>query len=491
MDTQTNNIPGLPAGATLGAAVNQPTSVSDQSQPVAGLPPGATVGDPVQQATPVANAPAMGDDTTPLDNFMTGAGHSLAQTANGALGFVEKLGNPSGDPNNERQWFKDTRNYLSANSTNTGTGAAGIEQGLGSGAEDIAEFLLGDETLKGFSVAKRLNAVGKLADAIESSPRLNRLVQLGIRAVRGATVGGIQGGLKTGDATDATLSGIGAGVGNAILPEISTIVTKDIPAAFNLKAVQSVLQKGVDAAQGDFHDSLRGILSSVADDAGVKPAASDSLRDTAANVAQAVKAKASALYKQLDQAIGGTRFQTYDEQLSNVKRALRNSAGIDPDADGRLVERINDLEDAKAAAMEQAKANGVDPNLINQANAAYRQGSALEDLSKHIRASASGLRPELSTGDPAASEAISPAKLATRANRLYDSGRLQQALGDDRADDLLRATEQTKQHLTNLQQAAEQRAQQIQRNWKVAGSVAGGALGAGGVVSLLSHLLGH
>jgi hypothetical protein len=51
-------------------------------------------------------------------------------------------------------------------------------------------------------------------------------------------------------------------------------------------------------------------------------------------------------------AVGGTRFQTFDDQLSNVRRALKNSAGIDPEADGRLVERINDLEDAKAAALE-------------------------------------------------------------------------------------------------------------------------------------------
>src|SRR5581483_11213305 len=140
----------------------------------------------------------------------------------------------------------------------------------------------------------------------------------------------------------------------------------------------------------------------------VQPQPAESLRDVAANTAAAVKAKASALYQQLDKAIGGTRFQTFDEQLSNVRRALKNSAGIDPDADGRLVERINDLEDAKAAALDQAKTAGVDPKLIDQANSAWRQASALEDLSKHIQASTSGLRGDLAQGVKAAPEALSP-----------------------------------------------------------------------------------
>lgn len=301
------------------------------------------------------------------------------------------------------------------------------------------------------------------------------------------------------------------------LPHLITVngagkVTNAVRKPFSLKAVQEALQnsKGsiqdalqssLQNIQSDWHGAVRDLFDQVAKEADVEPKPAESLRDVAANTAAAVKAKASALYKQLDQAIGGTRFQTYDEQLSNVRRALKNSAGIDPDADGRLVERINDLEDAKAAALDQAKAAGVDPKLIEQANAAWRQASALEDLSKHIQASTSGLRGDLAQGAKAAPEALSPAKLATRANRLYDTGRLQQALGESQADDLLRHIETTKQA---AQDAAENAARQseaatakaaqqtaaVRRNQTIATTAAGG-IGAGTAWAWLKHLLGE
>jgi hypothetical protein len=186
----------------------------------------------------------------------------------------------------------------------------------------------------------------------------------------------------------------------------------------------------------------------------------------------------------LDQAIGGnTRFQTYDEQLQNVKRALRNSAGIDPDADGRLVERINQLEDAKAAALEQAKVKGVDPDLINTANATHRQAMALADLDKHIKASMEGLRSDVgSASTKAAPETLNPTKLSTRLNRMFGTGRLQQAVGDH-ADDLLEAAETAKQRARDAAEVAalqtekaQSAAQRQASNVKIARYVAGSAL---------------
>lgn len=220
------------------------------------------------------------------------------------------------------------------------------------------------------------------------------------------------------------------------------------------KDVQNTLQSNLQWIQSNWHNSVRDLFDSVAEEAGVHPKPAESLNDIAANTAAAVRKKASGIYKQLDAAVGGTRFQTWDQQLQNVKRALRNSTGIDPDADGKLVERINQIEDAKAAAMEQAKAAGVDPKLINKADATHRQAMALMDLSKHIQASMGGLRADLAEGVNAAPEALSPAKLASRANRLYNTGRLQQALGEDHADDLLRAVETTKKQAKDAAEVA-------------------------------------
>ncbi|MGA7523558.1 MAG: hypothetical protein WBW84_13985 [Acidobacteriaceae bacterium] len=279
---------------------------------------------------------------------------------------------------------------------------------------------------------------------------------------------------------------------------------------FSLKAVQEALQNAkastqqelqdaLAGIQNNWHGSVRDLLDSVGREAGVKPNPAQSLNDVAANLSAAIKAKASGLYKELDNAIGGTRFQTYDEQLGNVKRALRNSAGIDPDTDGRLVERINQLEDAKAAAMDQAKSAGVNPDLIHQANTTHRQAMALEDLSKHLRASMEGLRADVGTAaTKAAPEALNPTKLSPRLNRMYNTGRLQQAVGNDHADELLEAAETAKQRAKDAASEAAQKAEAAQStadrqasNVKLKRYVAATALGSIPGFELLRHLLGE
>jgi hypothetical protein len=169
-------------------------------------------------------------------------------------------------------------------------------------------------------------------------------------------------------------------------------------------------------------------------DAGVQPSSATSIRDVTSELATAIKAKASALYQQLDAATGGGRFQRFDEQIKNIQQAIRETTGIDPDKEGALIERLNTVQDAKDAALAEAKASGVDPKLIDTANATYKQSKALENLSAHIRASASGMRPELAeAGAKATPEVLSPAKLFPRVNALFNTGRLQQALGPYKA----------------------------------------------------------
>jgi hypothetical protein len=57
---------------------------------------------------------------------------------------------------------------------------------------------------------------------------LTRIFQVDVHAVCSGAVGVVQGGVKTGDADDAVLSGIGAGLNNAVLLELPTAVTTGI-----------------------------------------------------------------------------------------------------------------------------------------------------------------------------------------------------------------------------------------------------------------------
>lgn len=505
----TPNIPGLPTGATVGAPVQQATTVANQPQSAtAGLPPGATVGAPVHADTLVSDQPSQ-----------------TQQSASAPVATISPIALPKTPMGKLAAWIDNVSDDLKYGTDRTGVGtvlkalgAHGLYNGnsaavgdfMGSlplgllkavkGDAELTPQIVGGEKGRTWQGVKDLVGGGLQAtqmpgifvapEAAEATPE--------IAGAALSKAGDVAGDLasKTGDV--ASKAG-----------EVAGRTVQVVKRPFSLKAVadslqnakegvQQELQTNLQGIQNEWHGAVRDLFDSVAKEAGVEPKPAESLHDVAANTAAALKAKASDLYKQLDAAVGGTRFQTFDEQLSNVKRALRNSAGIDPDADGRLVERINALEDAKANALEQAKAAGVDPNLIHEANATHRQAMALEDLSKHIRSSMEGLRTDVAQGAKAAPESLSPAKLAPKANRLYNTGRLQQAIGEDRADDLLRAIESTKQAAKDAAQnavqkteAATAKAGQQASNVKLARYAATSALAGIPGLGLLWHLLGE
>jgi hypothetical protein len=502
MDTNTQGMIFDSAPVTkptpAGASTNAPASAND--------------GGMTFDTAPVKTALTVPPTGGPMPTQSSAAPPSTGATTPTTMATMSAPTAPTGPLDHIQQWANNVADDLRYGTNRTGIGsllkhigAQPLESGTSSGVAD-------------FMGSIPLGALKMIKGASEYlNPTANPLK--GVKDVTGGALQAstIPGGFVAPESGEAIENAAGA-VGDVAKSAASAVKSAPAKAAnavkgkLSLKAVQEALQNSTDSIQqalqsnlqgiqDAWHGSVRDLFDQVAKEAGVQPKPAESLRDVAANTAAAVKAKASGLYKQLDTAIGGTRFQTYDEQLSNVRRALKNSAGIDPDADGRLVERINDLEDAKAAALEQAKTAGVDPNLIDQANSAWRQASALEDLSKHIQASTSGLRGDLAPGLRAAPESLSPAKLATRANRMYNTGRLQQAVGEDHADDLLRKIETTKQQ---AQDAAENAAKQtesatakavqrtaaVRRNQTIATTAAGG-IGAGTAWAWLKHLLGE
>jgi hypothetical protein len=199
--------------------------------------------------------------------------------------------------------------------------------------------------------------------------------------------------------------------------------------AFDVKSIQPVLQQGI-----------RDTLAAVAKDVGVDVPSSASIRDVAADLSTAIRAKSSELYSQLDAATGGGRFQRFSDSLSNIERGLRDSLGVDPDKYDTLLERKAEVEQAQKAALDAATAKGVDPSLISKANAAWKQQAALSDLSSSLRQSVTGLRPEIAdaaNGVKTTPETVNPKTLFSKINRLYDKGRLADAIGPDNAQALL------------------------------------------------------
>lgn len=99
----------------------------------------------------------------------------------------------------------------------------GGHQQIGAGLEAAAEFMLGDEALKGLSLADKIPLIGKAMKSLEEAPSLlkNVLAHMTKTGVRTGTVGGVQAlahGATPGEALEAaaTTGAIGAGTEGAV-----------------------------------------------------------------------------------------------------------------------------------------------------------------------------------------------------------------------------------------------------------------------------------
>jgi len=350
----------------------------------------------------------------------------------------------------------------------------GVGGALGYGGESIGEFLLGDSALKNLALSDKLLKTGRLAKVIETSPRLQQVVQLGIQALRAGAVQGGDALLRTGDPTQAGEQGaVAGGIVGGLGATGATI--QAIRGALDVGGIQKPLQ-----------DGIRSILSDAATKAGVPPPTAPSIRDAAQQVSDAVRLRASGLYQSLDEATGG-QAQRFRDAAKNVSDKLSEIVGLDDEKEAELLKRQAEIDTAHQAMLTKLQEKSYDPNMLQQADAAWKHQSALSDLSASIRQSTTGLRPELANTAKGATtpEAVNPKTLFTKVNRLNDRGRLAQAIGNENADNLLRHVD-----------SAYVQAQKIAERNKWAGAIAkaAGGVGLGGVgyagVHLAHELLG-
>lgn len=151
-------------------------------------------------------------------------------------------------------------------------------------------------------------------------------------------------------------------------------------------------------------------------------------------------AKSKGQYAQIDKATNG-QFQRFDNALRKIQIKLREVADIDPEQEAKLTERQQEIEAAQNDVFEKAKAQGLDENLVNEAKANWKKSQALYDVDQQLKASTSGMRPGIGESGKQSTEIVDPKKLFARLNKLYDSGRIQDAVGEQNARQLLKAAD--------------------------------------------------
>jgi hypothetical protein len=402
---------------TFDAPLKQATSVT--------VPEGVTFEAPLSQNTtvPVSSTPAAQN---------TSANNPSAKTtpAQPSATISATPGSMPGDPMAAKLklWTQNVQSDLMHGTNLTGIGAVlkamgshGLQYGS---SEGVAKFMgsmplgLMRATQGASEIAQpgqrwqgSKDTIGGLLDA--------STIPGGFMAPEAGEVAG-KGGEIVGMAADAALSQAGKAAKGA----------RDL---VSVKSVQPKVQNAIATA-----------IRQTAQEHGVSIPEGASVRDVAQTLSDAVRAKAHGLYQQLDAALGGTRFQTFDEQLTNIRNAIRDSLGIDPEKDAALAKRLQDVTNARNAVMDAVRKTGADPeNLIGQADTLHQRAMALQDVSKAVRAS-TDVHPS------AANEAnvkLAPMfkrmqQLATPNPRFPGTpSRLIQALGEQRAADLLHAVD--------------------------------------------------
>jgi len=161
-----------------------------------------------------------------------------------------------------------------------------------------------------------------------------------------------------------------------------------------------------------------------------------SIRSSVESAADQVYARSKGAYAQLDEATGG-RFQRFTDQIKNLQQKMNEVSGIDDSAFEQYELKRNEIETVQNNLIEQLVEEGkIDPKLADQAKADFKQSMALYDLDNAVKSSTTGVRPEQAVSG-STPEMLDPAKLNTRLQKLNDSGRLAQAVGEDGATQLI------------------------------------------------------
>lgn len=139
--------------------------------------------------------------------------------------------------------------------------------------------------------------------------------------------------------------------------------------------------------------------------------------------------KAADLYRQMDES--GVDVKRLGEKLQNTNRQIRQLTDTPED---QAIEAK--LEKARTGIMDKLKDSGVDPKLIQSADAQHKQTKALVDINKVLR-NPSIVTGDISHGEP---EAINVDQAINAFQKLKDTkygNRLDQAFGPDGAKQLM------------------------------------------------------
>jgi hypothetical protein len=165
-----------------------------------------------------------------------------------------------------------------------------------------------------------------------------------------------------------------------------------------------------------------------------------SMRTALHDVSDDIQGRGKQIYQALDR-VSDNKFTTYTERLKKINDRLSDLIPDTTEADDAAIERLeqqkSEIETSQAQLFENLKESGIDPRIVDDAKAHWRQAMALRDVDQALKMSTTG------NTQFGAREIVDPNKFVNRLEKLnvardgYPS-RLEQAIGKEGADALMK-----------------------------------------------------
>ncbi len=290
-----------------------------------------------------------------LKDFL-GTAHGIARALH-ALPIIGRVVNDQG----LKEWDALSSGAVQADRSALETSLApkrGVAEDIGGGLENIAEFALGDEALKGLSLAERLKQVSQVTKLLEDSPRLARLLRWGMSsAMRMGLVSAVQGGVKSAGAGDelpleaaAEQGAIGAGMAGLgdwatgalrrylegirpstirIAGEEAPLLASELPGATPAaQRIQIATEPAIrEAQQIAGQKAVKNVAADAVDQWAQRlnlPTAGQLTPMSFGDAADALGGMAKPIFEKMDEASGG-RFTQYRNAVQKYQRLLRRA----------------------------------------------------------------------------------------------------------------------------------------------------------------------
>ena len=407
--------------------------------PAASADPYAGIATPIN---PPASTPVRVSGVPPVDpallsgatDVSTGITKGLGDTVSGAAHLIHKI--PVIGETLAPQAGIDALDKLDE-SQNTA-------QTVGKGAEAAAEWLIPGlaedsgpaQAAKLVALAQKSPLLAKTLNMVADHPWLAKLIlDTGKGAVTGAVVGGTHGA-QQGKTVKGAETGAAIGGAAAALPSLLVNpFTKRVAGA--VQGYISDIWHGAAPAQEAAQTTLR---EGAQAGAGVPSAQPQAMREVLDQPIDSLESAASKNYQAMDKATGG-KFQPNVDALKNVNQELRSVAGTNPAREAELEAAKIRLEWQRDQLLNEAEKQGVPKATVDLAKQQFRQAQALHDLDTKVFKNFNVVDLD---GNVKIDNAIK-ALQKMQDNTTWGGPRLEQALGKDTADALMKTLNEARQ----------------------------------------------